>query len=149
MGTEADPLVDQWYRREDKGQTFQVVAVDETAGVVELQHFDGDVEELDLDTWYQLDLQPVEPPEDWSGPLDVGELDDLTGTEITDTAERDWAEPLEEIVKPEEIPTEELPEDERDDWGEGYPEEEPLEQEPVAEAPEEGEEEEAPEKRAR
>lgn len=141
MSTEADPVVDGWYQRQDKGQAFQVVAVDEAAGLVEIQHFDGDVEELELETWYQMDLQPIEPPEDWSGPLDVGEVDDLTGTEVTDTAEEDWAASLEEIAKPEEAPVEALPDDERDDWGEGYPEEEPLEGEPVAATPEESEEE--------
>ena len=143
MGTEADPLVDSWYQRQDKGQTFQVVAVDEAAGTIEIQHFDGDVEELDLEVWYHMDLQPIEPPEDWSGPLDVGEVDDLTGTEVSDTAAEDWAESLEEIVKSEEVPREETSEDEEDDWGEGYPEEEALEEEPAAEMPEETEEEEA------
>lgn len=140
MSTESDPQVENWYRRNDKGQAFQVVAVDEAAGLVELQHFDGDLEEMDLETWYRLDIQPIEPPEDWSGPLDVGEVDDITGTEVTDTSAEDWGESLEENAGPEERPTDETGEDEEDEWGEGYPEEEPLEQEPVAEAPETPEE---------
>ncbi|MGJ0483765.1 MAG: DUF6763 family protein, partial [Methylomicrobium sp.] len=54
MKNEADPIVGNWYQHLDKGQAFQVVAVDEDAGAVELQHFDGDVEEIDLDAWYRL-----------------------------------------------------------------------------------------------
>jgi len=137
MKNEADPIIGNWYQHLDKGQAFQVVAVDEDAGSVELQHFDGDVEELDLETWYQLPVELIEEPENWSGPMDVGEMDDLTGTEVTDTPPEDWAEPLEEIVKPQDRPPLEPLEEQEDEWGEGYPEEEPLEQEPVAEASEE------------
>lgn len=134
MNNEADPIVGNWYQHLDKGQAFQVVAVDEDAGTVELQHFDGDLEELDLDTWYRLPVEPIEEPENWSGPLDVGEVDDLTGTEISDTSPEDWAEPLEEIVKHEDRPVEAATEEE-DELAEGFPEEEPLEEEPRAEEP--------------
>ncbi|HYE33898.1 DUF6763 family protein [Methylocaldum sp.] len=137
MNSEADPIVGNWYQHLDKGQAFQVIAADEKADSVEIQHFDGDVEEMDFDAWYRLEIQPIEAPENWSGPLDVAEVDDLTGTEVSDTPPEDWAEPLEEIVKPQDRPAAETPEEGGDEWGEGYPEEEPLEQEPSAEAPEE------------
>jgi len=68
-------------------------------------------------------------------------MDDLTGTEVTDTAVTEWTEPLEEIVKPEDRPVDVLSE-EGDDWDEGYPTEEPLEAEPAAEKPPEESEEE-------
>lgn len=141
MNSEADPIVGNWYQHLDKGQAFQVVYVDEEADLVEIQHFDGDVEGMDFDTWYRLDIEPIEAPENWSGPLDVSELDDLTGTEVSDTPPEDWAEPLEEIEKPVERPVEESPGEEGNEWGEGFPEEEPLEQEPPAEMPEEPDEE--------
>jgi hypothetical protein len=141
MNSEADPIVGNWYLHLDKGQAFQVVYVDEEADLVEIQHFDGDVEGMDFDTWYRLDIEPIEAPENWSGPLDVSELDDLTGTEVSDTPPEDWAEPLEEIEKPEERPVEESPGEEGNEWGEGFPEEEPLEQEPPAQMPEEPNEE--------
>ena len=82
MPTEADPILGNWYQHLDKGQKFCVVAFNEDEGLIEMQHFDGDLEEIDSDTWYQLDLEPIEEPENWSGPIDVGEIDDL-GTEIT------------------------------------------------------------------
>ncbi|MDF9392366.1 MULTISPECIES: DUF6763 family protein [Methylococcus] len=112
MNSEADPIVGNWYRHLDKGQSFTVVAIDDDARTVEIQHFDGDLEEIDLDTWYLLPIELIEEPENWSGPLDVAELDDLGGTEITDTCPEDWSEPLEEIVKQEDRPVEEVPEEE-------------------------------------
>jgi hypothetical protein len=94
MGSHPKPVVEQWYRHLDKGQRFYVTAVDEEARTVEVQHFDGDVDELDLREWFALDLEPIEPPEDWTGPVDV-EHDDL-GYSETDMAEAEWAEPLSE-----------------------------------------------------
>lgn len=137
MNSEADPIVGNWYQHLDKGQAFQVVFVDEEADLVEIQHFDGDVEEMDFDAWYRLVIQPIEAPENWSGPLDVSEVDDLTGTEVSDTPPEDWVEPLKEIEKSQERPTGTSPEEGGDEWGEGFPEEEPLEQEPSAGTPEE------------
>ncbi|MEW6353832.1 MAG: DUF6763 family protein [Pseudomonadota bacterium] len=89
------PIISQWYRHLDKGYQFQVVSVDEQAGTVELQHFDGDVEEVDLDSWYQLEVEPIEPPEDWTGPMDDVERDDL-GYDETDMTGSDWTKPLRE-----------------------------------------------------
>lgn len=98
MPTEADPVVQNWYLHLDKGQRFVVVAVDQDEGSVEIQHFDGSLEEFTLDNWYQLDIEPAAEPENWSGALDIGDRDDL-GTEITDTSGQDWNEPLTEIQR--------------------------------------------------
>jgi hypothetical protein len=99
MRHELDPIVDQWYTHRDKGQRFVVTAVDENENTVEIQHFDGDIEEFSLEDWYDLDIELSEEPENWSGALDIAETDDL-GTEVTDTTEDDWKEPLEEIHPP-------------------------------------------------
>jgi len=85
MITEADPVIRNWYQHLDKGQRFRVVAVDNDAGLIEIQHFDGDLEEIELAVWRQMDLEPIEAPENWAGALDISEKDDL-GTEVTDTA---------------------------------------------------------------
>jgi hypothetical protein len=95
MATDLEPVVSQWYRHRDKGQQFQITAIDETEGTVEIQHFDGDVEELDLDSWYELDIEAIEPPADWTGPVDDVERDDLGYTE-TGMKGEDWAAPLRE-----------------------------------------------------
>jgi len=106
MPTEADPIIGTWYCHLDKGQRFFVVAVDEHARIVDVQHFDGELEEFDLTAWYQRDIEICEAPENWSGPLDIDNVDDL-GTEITDTRASDWNEPLDEFGAKEDNPSEE------------------------------------------
>ena len=123
MVNEADPITDNWYQHLDKGQRFLVVAVDDENGLIEIQYFDGDLDEIELPQWYQMELEPIEEPENWSGALDIGELDDL-GTSVTDTNPNDWQEPMQEIKGPDgQNPSDKLEED-QDDWGEGFPQEE-------------------------
>ena len=92
MLNELDPIIDQWYAHKDKGQQFYVTAIDEHDESVEIQHFDGDLEEISFEEWSELDIELSEEPENWSGALDVAEVDDY-GTEITDTQASDWSEP--------------------------------------------------------
>jgi len=68
------PEIGSWFRGGD-GNTFEVVAVDHKDQTIELQHFDGTLEELDLDAWRELQAEPVTAPEDWSGSMDVDESD--------------------------------------------------------------------------
>jgi hypothetical protein len=89
MAIEASPIVDTWYKHLDKGEKFQVVAVDNNDYMVEIQYFDGDVEEIELDDWYSMDIEQIESPEDISGALDVSEMDDL-GSYVSDSATDDW-----------------------------------------------------------
>ena len=73
-----EPVVGKWYRNE-AGATFEVVAMDED--VIEIQYFDGAIEELDIDSWYSQLLKPGAEPEDWSGPYDDLVADDFGDTE--------------------------------------------------------------------
>jgi len=126
MPNELDPIPDQWYTHFDKGQRFYVTAFDEPNGTVEIQHFDGDIEEFSLEEWCELDIELAAAPENWAGALDIAEEDDL-GTEITDTTPDDWREPENEFQSMEQ---EGISRDARsmsDDYGEGYIEERPLE----------------------
>ena len=72
--TTPHPGIGEWYRL-NGGELFEVVAVDEDDGTIELQYFDGTVEEMDVDDWNaQWDdgaLEAAEAPEDWSGSVDV------------------------------------------------------------------------------
>lgn len=81
MANELQPTIDRWYARRDKDEYFRVVAVDEQADSIEIQNFDGDLEELDSDAWGELDIESAEPPEDWTGPFDNLELDDVDDAE--------------------------------------------------------------------
>ena len=55
---------EQWYETATQ-ELFKVVAVDNET--IEIQYIDGGIEELDWDTWQEMDLQPATEPEDFSG----------------------------------------------------------------------------------
>ena len=126
MPNELDPLLDQWYTHLDKGQRFYVTAIDESNDTVEIQHFDGDIEEYGLEEWRELDIELCEEPENWAGALDIAEQDDF-GTEITDTTPEDWDSPQQEFYSSDEEKLTSESVSSNDDFGEGYIEESPLE----------------------
>lgn len=79
-----------WYRRLN-GNLFEVVAVDEERDTVELQHFDGTIEGIEIDIWQDIDLEPAQAPEDWSGSVDI-DLEDLPEPESPHST--GWQNPL-------------------------------------------------------
>ncbi len=89
--TEIAPIIGNWYRHEN-GELFEVVALDEDDATVEIQYFDGTVEELDQDAWEQLEIEAAEPPEDWSGSVDVDE-EELE--QLADRPNENFDDPLE------------------------------------------------------
>lgn len=115
MAIRNTPEVGQWYAQAGRGRLLQVVAFDEEDGLVELQDFDGDIDEVDLDTWRDLQLERAEPPEDWTGPVDEVETDDLGYTAAADIAPRDWRAPLDDLpVAPQDATEADLDGDEGD-----------------------------------
>ena len=72
--TSPQPGIGDWYRLTG-GELFEVVALDEDAGTIELQYFDGTIEEMDVEDWDARwedgELEAAEAPEDWSGSVDV------------------------------------------------------------------------------
>ena len=88
MGREYDPVVGKWYRDLDDDESFQVLSVNEDDALVEIQHVDGDIEEIDLDTWAELDVEPTEEPEGWSGSTADDDLDD--DDDWDDEDDDDW-----------------------------------------------------------
>lgn len=89
MSYDLDPVVGNWYQHLDKGLDFEVVAVDEDNATIELQYVDGTLDEISLDDWYEMDLDPAEPPEDWSGPLDDEDADKDEAAPAAES-EDDW-----------------------------------------------------------
>jgi Family of unknown function (DUF6763) len=73
---ELDPIEGNWYQDLDKERDFMVLDVNKREGTVDIQYFDGDIEELEMEEWEEMDLEEIEPPEDWTGPLDDLEADD-------------------------------------------------------------------------
>lgn len=85
------PAIGQWYA-DPQGVLFEVVAVDHDDGTVEVQYFDGTVEELEADAWEEMKPKPTDPPEDWSGSLDM-EREDY-GVDLEENDRGLWANPL-------------------------------------------------------
>ncbi|HWP94920.1 MAG TPA: DUF6763 family protein [Gammaproteobacteria bacterium] len=85
------PRVGEWYKNA-AGDSFEIVAIDEEDGTIEVQYFDGAVEELDLESWDELGVESIEPPEDWSGSLDI-EREDY-GVDIEGLHGDEWNNPL-------------------------------------------------------
>lgn len=88
MPMDTEPLVGAVYE-DTEGRSFQVVGFDENEVTVKLRYDDDNVEEIDLDAWYEMDLELISSPED--------------------------AEDEDEDLDDEEAPGEELEEEEEDD----------------------------------
>lgn len=116
------PEIGQWYARTDKGELFRVVGRDDQSRTIEIQSFDGEIDEIDSEVWSTLPLERSEPPEDWTAPMDDVEPDDL-GYSDTGMAPTDWAQPLQPVKTEGESWEETEPEEERDALGEGTPSE--------------------------
>ncbi len=93
--TRAYPEIGGWYQDID-GSSLCIIAVDEDDRTIEVQYFEGEIEEYDLDTWYQMNLAEVAPPEDWSGSFDDLEQDQRGDPDKVIHPE-DWDGPLSRI----------------------------------------------------
>ena len=91
------PAIGSWYRHLDKGEVFQVVGFDDRSRTIEIQAFDGDIDEMDEDVWNTLSIAMAEPPEDATGPIDDVDRDDASNldSEIRPVL---WTKPLESRV---------------------------------------------------
>ena len=76
------PKIGDWYRVSG-GELFEVVAIDDDDATIDIQHFDGTVEEMDREDWESQweegALEAAEAPEDWSGSVDVDSEDESGG----------------------------------------------------------------------
>jgi hypothetical protein len=73
MPMEQEPVIGAMYEDED-GLAFEVLSFDEDEGIIEMQYEDGEVSEIDIDTWYELDLKQlksVSPKDDEDQANDV------------------------------------------------------------------------------
>ena len=77
--TKPAPVIGEWYRRPG-GESFEVVAIDRDDRTIEIQYFDGTVEEMDIEDWEAQwedgAIEAGEAPEDWTGSVDVEPEDD-------------------------------------------------------------------------
>jgi hypothetical protein len=98
MSTMANPapVIGNWYRRTG-GDSFEVVAIDPDDRTIEIQYFDGTIEELELDEWLEDEIEATEPPEDWTGSVDVEPEDTENEYEAEPNASEKWGDPLQSL----------------------------------------------------
>lgn len=96
MSRDNEPVKGQWYENVDDEETFRVLSVDEDAELIEIEYLDGEIDELDIEEWHELDLELIEEPEGWSEDDDEDEDED---EELDEDEDDDWDD-----------------EDEEDDW---------------------------------
>ena len=88
MSRDFEPVLGQWYENVEENEQFRVIAVDEDSELVEIEYLDGDVEELDMDTWAEFDLEKIEQPEGWQGAaLEAADDDE---DDVEDEEDDDW-----------------------------------------------------------
>jgi len=83
-----EPVPSQWYENVEEEESFRVLSVDEDSELIEIEYLDGDIEEIDLETWHEMDLERIEEPEGWSE-SDDEDLDEDEDEE-DDEDEDDW-----------------------------------------------------------
>ncbi len=72
------PELGKWYQ-DIENRYFEVVAYDD--GLIEVQFFDGAIDEFDAEIWHDLQVKERAEPEDLRGAFDTLGPDDLGDTE--------------------------------------------------------------------
>lgn len=73
MPMQEEPIVGALYEDPD-GLKFEVTGFDENGGAIEIRYDDGSVDELDIDTWYEMELHRLKT--DGERPGDEDENDE-------------------------------------------------------------------------
>ncbi|HTT02394.1 MAG TPA: DUF6763 family protein [Steroidobacteraceae bacterium] len=110
MSRDYEPVPGQWYENLEEEESFRVLSVDEDSELVEIEYLDGDIEEIDLETWHEMDLDTIEQPEGWTG---SAEDDDDEETEEEEEEEEEEDEDDEDWDEDED--DDDLDEDEDED----------------------------------
>lgn len=76
------PDIGRWYQEAATDLLFKVVAIDDSSGAIEIQYFDGEVSELEEDTWREMVLLTAESPEDWRASYELSPEDELEDDDI-------------------------------------------------------------------
>ncbi len=76
MSRDYEPTPGQWYENVEEEETFRVLTVDEDSELVEIEYLDGEIEEVDLETWHEVDLEKTDEPEGWADRDDDDDDDD-------------------------------------------------------------------------
>ena len=76
MSRDYEPVPGQWYENLEEEEPFRVLTMDEDSELVEIEYLDGDIEEIDIEAWHEMDLEHTDEPEGWSEPEEDEEEDE-------------------------------------------------------------------------
>jgi len=85
-----DPVPGQWYEDLDREEIFRVISVDPDEEIIRLQWLDSEIQEIDLDTWAEFDLELTAEPEGWADEADDDEDEEDEEDWDEDEEEDDW-----------------------------------------------------------
>jgi len=89
------PQVGQWYQDRGSGQVFEVVALDQDEGTIQVQYLDGAITDYDIEAWAEADLHRAAEPEDWRAAFELDEDPSLDIDAVFHPV--NWASPLSRI----------------------------------------------------
>ncbi|HXS21571.1 MAG TPA: DUF6763 family protein [Steroidobacteraceae bacterium] len=107
MSRDYEPVPGQWYENLEDEESFRVLTVDEDSELVEIEYLDGEIEEIDLETWHEMDLDRIDEPEGWAE-SEEDEDEEEEDEEDEEDEDDDWDDD----------------EDDEDDWDEDEEEDE-------------------------
>ncbi|WP_144395015.1 DUF6763 family protein [Pleionea sediminis] len=67
--------IGHWYRINFTLEPVEVIGLDDNEQTIELQHYEGEIESLDVNDWESLTPIEVDAPDDWSGAYEVERQD--------------------------------------------------------------------------
>lgn len=94
MVRKLEPIVGEWYRDHGEQRLFEVVAMDDADGVIDIQYADGDVLALNRDSWRDLLLSMAPPPTDQFGESDFASDGEAGNAQLLDD---DWHDSHDEL----------------------------------------------------
>lgn len=92
MSRDYEPVPGQWYENLEDEESFRVLTVDEDSELVEIEYLDGEIEEIDLETWHEMDLDQTEEPEGWAESDEDEDEEEEEEEDEEDEDEDDWDE---------------------------------------------------------
>ncbi|MBV1931013.1 MAG: hypothetical protein KUG71_04785 [Porticoccaceae bacterium] len=67
------PQLNDWYQDVEDDALFEIVAIDEQEGYIEVQYVNGEIGEFDSDIWEQMIILKAQPPEDWRAAYEIAD----------------------------------------------------------------------------
>jgi hypothetical protein len=91
LSRDYDPVPGKWYEDLENEEIFKVLSLDPDEELVRIQWLDRELEDLDLDTWIEMDLELASEPEGWADDDAVDDdEDDLDDDELDEDEDDDW-----------------------------------------------------------